>query len=121
MKKIIKLTESDLHRIVKRVINESQLLNEGVGESSRKCWYYKQIAAQKYTSDKRVPNPFEGAGGVQDFLNVLGWHITKDWDFGDETAKALAFWKYGGKYDGKYDVKTKFSEFKIDTVKKRWL
>jgi hypothetical protein len=121
MKKIIKLTESDLHRIVKRVINESQLLNEGVGESSRKCWYYKQIAAQKYTSDKRVPNPFEGAGGVQDFLNVLGWHITKDWDFGDETAKALAFWKYGGKYDGKYDVKTKFSEFKIDTVNKLWI
>lgn len=108
MKKIIKLTESDLHRIVKRVINESQLLNEGVSESSKNCWYYKQIAAQKYISDKSVPNPFEGAGGVQDFLIVLGWDITKDWDFGDETAKALAFWKYGGKYG-------------IDTVNKLWI
>jgi len=107
-KKIIKLTESDLLRIVKRVINESQLLNEEVSATTNRCWYYKQIAAQNYYNDKRVPNPFEGAGGVQDFLIVLGWDITKDWDFGDETAKALAFWKYG-KNSG------------IDTVNKLWI
>jgi len=107
-KKIIKLTESDLLRIVKRVINESQLLNEEVSATTNRCWYYKQIAAQNYYNDKRVPNPFEGAGGVQDFLIVLGWDITKDWDFGNETAKALAFWKYG-KNSG------------IDTVNKLWI
>jgi hypothetical protein len=33
MKKVIRLTESDLVKIVKRVINESQLINEGVPTS----------------------------------------------------------------------------------------
>jgi len=33
MKKVIKLTESDLVRIVKRVIKESQLINEGTPSS----------------------------------------------------------------------------------------
>ena len=95
-KKIIKLTESDLHRIVKRVINESQSPPNKVSAGKR-CWYYNKIAGKKYDVDNRVPNPFNGAGGVQDFLIALGWNITKDWDFGNQTAKALSFWRYGAK------------------------
>jgi hypothetical protein len=106
-KKIIKLTESDLHRIVKRVINESQSPPNKVSAGKR-CWYYNKIAGKKYDVDNRVPNPFNGAGGVQDFLIALGWNITKDWDFGNQTAKALSFWRYGAKSG-------------IDTVNKLWL
>jgi hypothetical protein len=106
-KKIIKLTESDLHRIVKRVIQESQTPPNKVSAGKR-CWYYNKIAGKKYDVDKRVPNPFSGAGGVQDFLIALGWNISKDWDFGNQTAKALAFWRYGAKSG-------------IDTVNKLWL
>lgn len=87
--------------------NKSQLIVEGVSAGKR-CWYYKQIAQKKFLSDERVPNPYEGAGGVQDFLIAIGWDITKDWDFGDQTAKALGFWKYGAKSG-------------IDTVNKLWL
>ena len=93
-KKIIKLTESDLHRIVKRVINESQSPPNKVS-AGKKCWYYKKISEDKYSVDKRVPNPYSGAGGVQDFLIALGFNISKDWKFGNETAKALADWAYG--------------------------
>lgn len=94
VKKIIKLTESDLHRIVKRVINESQSPPNKVS-AGKKCWYYKKISEDKYSVDKRVPNPYSGAGGVQDFLIALGFNISKDWKFGNETAKALADWAYG--------------------------
>jgi hypothetical protein len=107
MKKIIKLTESDLHRIVKRVIQESQTPPNKVSAGKR-CWYYNKIAGKKYDVDNRVPNPFSGAGGVQDFLIALGWNISKDWDFGNQTAKALAFCRYGAKSG-------------IDTVNKLWL
>jgi len=87
--------------------NKSQLIVEEVSAGKR-CWYYKQIAEKKFLSDGRVPNPYEGAGGVQDFLIAIGWDISKDWDFGNQTAKALGYWKYGAKSG-------------IDTVNKLWL
>jgi hypothetical protein len=89
-----------------QIVSESQLLVEGVSAGKR-CWYYKQIAEKKFLSDERVPNPYEGAGGVQDFLIAIGWNILKDWDFGNQTAKALGTWRYGAKSG-------------IDTVNKLW-
>lgn len=88
-------------------INENQLIVEGVSAGKR-CWYYKQIAEKKFLTDERIPNPYEGAGGVQDFLIAIGWNITKDWSFGNQTAKALGSWRYGSKSG-------------IDTVNKLWL
>lgn len=46
MKKVVKLTETDLVRIVKRVINESQLINEG-----RPSSVYNEKYDYKLTAD----------------------------------------------------------------------
>jgi len=89
-----------------QIINEDPIKLEKVS-SGKRCWYYKSVGDQKFYTDKRVPNPYDGAGGVQDFLIALGWDISKDWKFGNNTAKALAFWLYNGKSG-------------IDTVNKLW-
>ena len=92
------------------IINEdnnshNHLITESI--EGKRCWYYKKIADGSYGSDKRVPNPNNGAGDVQEFLINVGYKITKDWDFGDNTAKALGTWAYGFK-EG------------IDSVDKLW-
>ena len=104
----------NLQESIRRIIREETIAPTNESQSppnkvsaGKRCWYYKQIAEKKFLSDKRVPNPYEGAGGVQDFLIALGWNIPKDWNFGDQTAKALAFWRYGAKSG-------------IDTVNKLW-
>jgi hypothetical protein len=40
MKRIIRLTESDLTRLVRRVVKESRLLNEGVGTTAAKSFIH---------------------------------------------------------------------------------
>lgn len=89
---------------------ESSVENITMGNVSegKRCWYYKKMAEDDYVKDSRIPNPYEGAGSVQDFLILIGHKIKKDWSFGNETAKALGTWKYGGKSG-------------IDTVNKLWL
>ena len=80
------------------IINEdnnshNNLITESI--EGKRCWYYKKIAEKGYDSDYRVPNPYKGAGDIQDFLIVIGYKISKDWDFGNETATALGTWSYG--------------------------
>ena len=106
------ITPANLKTILDKspiVINESviknSLLTEGVSEGKR-CWYYNQLAKKTFVTDKRVPNPFTGKG-VQDFLIAIGYNIKSDGSFGNETAKALATWKYG-------------QSTGIDTVDKLW-
>ena len=106
------ITPANLKTILDKspiVINESviknSLLTEGVSEGMR-CWYYNQLAKKTYITDKRVPNP-SNASGVQDFLIAIGYNIKSDGSFGDETAKALATWRYGASAG-------------IDTVDKFW-
>lgn len=106
------ITPANLKTILDKspiVINESviknSLLTEGVSEGKR-CWYYNQLAKKTYITDKRVPDPFTGKG-VQDFLIAIGHNIKSDGSFGNETAKALATWRYGASAG-------------IDTVDKLW-
>lgn len=106
------ITPANLKTILDKspiVINEygikNSLLTEGVSEGKR-CWYYNQLAKKKYVTDSRVPNPSNGKG-VQDFLIAIGHNIKSDGSFGNETAKALATWRYGGGSG-------------IDTVDKLW-
>jgi len=94
------ITSANLKTILDKspiVINEygikSSLLTEGVSESMR-CWYYTQVANWTFEYDKRVPDPYN-TKGVQDFLIAIGHNIKSDGSFGDETAKALATWRYG--------------------------
>ena len=86
-------------------VYQSNLITESI--EGKRCWYYKKIADGSYNSDKRVPNPNNGAGDVQEFLIKVGYNITKDWNFGNNTAKALGTWAYGAK-EG------------IDSVDKLW-
>jgi len=81
----------------------NNLITESI--EGKRCWYYKKIAEKGY--DYRVPNPYKGAGDIQDFLIVIGYKISKDWKFGDETATALGTWSYG-------------SSKGINTVDKLW-
>ena len=83
----------------------NNLITESI--EGKRCWYYKKIAEKGYDSDYRVPNPYKGAGDIQDFLIVIGYKISKDWKFGDETATALGTWSYG-------------SSKGINTVDKLW-
>ena len=106
------ITPANLKTILDKspiVINEygikNSLLTEGVSEGKR-CWYYNQLAKKKYVTDNRVPNPSNGKG-VQDFLIAIGHNIKSDGSFGNETAKALATWRYGANAG-------------IDTVDKLW-
>jgi hypothetical protein len=92
------------------VINEednphNNLITESI--EGKRCWYYKKLAEKGYDSDYRVPNPYEGAYQVQKFLKYIGYNISKDYAFGDETATALGTWAYG-KSEG------------INTVDKLW-
>ena len=92
------------------IISESNVYHNNLITESiegKRCWYYKKIADGSYSIDKRVPNPNNGAGDVQEFLIKIGYKITKDWDFGNNTAKALGTWAYGAK-EG------------IDSVDKLW-
>jgi hypothetical protein len=80
------------------IINEennphNNLITESI--EGKRCWYYKKLAGKDYYSDNRVPNPYKGAGDIQDFLIVIGYKISKDWNFGNETATALGTWAYG--------------------------
>lgn len=86
-------------------VYQNNLITESI--EGKRCWYYKKIADGRYNSDERVPNPENGAGDVQEFLIKVGYKITKDWDFGNDTAKALGTWAYGAK-EG------------IDSVNKLW-
>ena len=90
--------ESTLKNIVKRVIKESLTEKKLITESieGKRCWYYNKIADGSYI-ELGLPNPYEGAGEVQEFLIEIGYKIDKDWDFGDITAKALGIWAYGNK------------------------
>ena len=86
-------------------VYQNNLITESI--EGKRCWYYKKIADGSYDSDERVPNPNNGAGDVQEFLIKVGYKITKDWDFGNNTAKSLGTWAYGAK-EG------------IDSVDKLW-
>ena len=92
--------QEQIHRMKQMmgIINEdnnshNNLITESI--EGKRCWYYKKIAEKGYDSDYRVPNPYKGAGDIQDFLIVIGYKISKDWDFGNETATALGTWSYG--------------------------
>jgi len=98
------ITESQYTGLLNN-LSPKNLINESI--EGKRCWYYKKIADGSYNSDKRVPNPNNGAGDVQEFLIKVGYNITKDWDFGNNTAKALGTWAYGAKEN-------------IDSVNKLW-
>ena len=92
--------QEQIHRMKQMmgIINEdnnshNNLITESI--EGKRCWYYKKIAEKGYDSDYRVPNPYKGAGDIQDFLIVIGYKISKDWTFGDGTATALGTWAYG--------------------------
>lgn len=89
-----------------RKLMKLPLLTEGI--EGKRCWLYKKMAERKWVDTDNVPNPYNGAGDVQDFLIFIGYKIEKDWSFGDKTASALGTWKYG-KSKG------------IDSVNKLWL
>ena len=93
-----------LQENIQRIREMMGIINEGnnshnnlITESieGKRCWYYKKLAGKDYYSDNRVPNPYKGAGDIQDFLIVIGYKISKDWNFGNETATALGTWAYG--------------------------
>lgn len=94
----------NLQENIQRIKSMMGIINEGnnphnnlITESieGKRCWYYKKLAGKDYYSDNRVPNPYKGAGDIQDFLIVIGYKISKDWNFGNETATALGTWAYG--------------------------
>jgi len=106
------ITPANLKTILDKspiVINEygikSSLLTEGVSEGMR-CWYYNQLAKKAFEYNVEVPDPYTKTG-VQDFLIAIGHNIKSNVSFGDETAKALATWRYGASAG-------------IDTVDKLW-
>lgn len=90
MKKIIRLTEQDLVRIVRRVINEEETITPSF-VNEKTCAACEELAAGVYTLDGT------GAWGVQYFLISNGHDIPYDGDFGNKTATAFATWVYGYK------------------------
>ena len=86
-----------IKKLMGLITEENNLHNNLITESieGKRCWYYKKIMEKDYDSDNRVPNPYKGVGDIQDFLIVIGYKISKDWDFGNETATALGTWSYG--------------------------
>ena len=81
------------------IINEdnnshNNLITESI--EGKRCWYYKKLAEKGYENNpSKIPNLYEGAYQVQRFLNYIGYNISKDATFGDETATALGTWTYG--------------------------
>ena len=77
----------NLQENIQRIREMMGIINEGnnshnnlITESieGKRCWYYKKLAGKDYYSDNRVPNPYKGAGDIQDFLIVIGYKISNN-------------------------------------------
>jgi hypothetical protein len=72
----------------------NNLITESI--EGKRCWYYKKMAERRFEVDPgNIPNLYEGAYQVQRFLNYIGYNISRDYTFGNETATALGTWAYG--------------------------
>lgn len=89
MKKIIRLTEQDLVRIVRRVINEEETITPSFVRKET-CSACESVGLGYYKLEN-------GAYEVQSFLIHNGHDIPFDGNFGNKTATALATWIYGYK------------------------
>jgi hypothetical protein len=97
MKKIIKLTESDLNRIVKKVLRDSNLLNEETKEEFVEKIYQDIISAVKtfgWTNKQKVYDSFKKLRTYSEFLKL--YHKFKDKRTGYDSLKNML--------EGEYDL-----------------
>jgi hypothetical protein len=74
--------------------SRNNLITESI--EGKRCWYYKKMSERGFeVNPGKIPNLYEGAYQVQRFLNYIGYNISKDSTFGNETSTSLGTWAYG--------------------------
>jgi hypothetical protein len=113
MKKIIKLTESDLTRIVRRVINESSI-NDFTGQFTSVTTSPSKVSAIKFNKPMNYDQ-------VEQIMSKLGttYHFPKYWENINGTFNSGEFWS--GEKQGTYNIsfydmkdKSKYNGHKSD-------
>jgi transposase-like protein len=97
MKKVVRLSESDLNRIVKKVLRDSNLLNEETKEEFVEKIYQDIISAVKtfgWTNKQKVYDSFKKLRTYSEFLKL--YHKFKDKRTGYDSLKNML--------EGEYDL-----------------
>ena len=116
MKRIIRLTESDLTRIVRRVVKESRLLNEGAGASAFKI-ITDAMSVWSGTDEEGVLRGVLTIKSLADYKECLA--LVKAEGYNTIMAYVATDMSYSGGYDKSQSASTAFPWMKDSNSKLR--